>query len=145
MLNTSRLAASKVLCQGFAQKAPAPSIVFKSMPLSYKPIQFTCTLYAKRCYSTVAPININVTNLTKDVIVYKYNNSRHFRYLSIFSIAQFVFLTAMAEFTVNNLRNTPVDEKSEDFSERPFYEKQNLGADRFRYGLGGFLSFMGEQ
>lgn len=142
--NSSRAVASSLFFQKLAQKAPSPSILFKAERLAYKPIQFAFNVYAKRPHSTSAPININVSNLTKDVIVYKYENPRYFKLLNIFALVQFVFWTGTIEFTMSSLRDTPVDETAEGFKDQPIYMKTNLGSDRFKIGVSSVLLLIGE-
>lgn len=145
VLNGSRAAASTLLFQKLAQKSPSPSLLFKVERLAYKPIQFAFNASsARKSYSTVAPINMNASNLTKDVIVYKYNNPRYFKLLNIFALVQFVFWTGMVELQLSTLRDTPVDETAEGFNEQPFYKKKNLGSDRYKYGVSAVLALVGE-
>lgn len=144
VLNSCRKAASSLLFQKLAQKSPSPSVLFKGAPLAYKPIQFAFNVCTKRPYSTAAPININLSNLTKDVIVYKYENPRYFKLLNIFAIVQFVFWTMTVEFQMSQLRDTPVDETVPDFSELPLYKRKNLGSDKYKYGLAFVFVFIGE-
>lgn len=133
-----------MLFQKLARKPPSPSILLKTAPLAYKPAQFAFNVFAKRSHSSVAPLNIDVSNLTKDVIVYKYDNPRYFKLLNIFALVQFVFWTGMAEFQLSNLRDTPVDETAPGFEEQPFYKRKNLGENRFKYGLASVLLLMGK-
>lgn len=144
VLNGSRVAASTLLFQKLAQKSPSPSLLFKTERLAYKPIQFAFNAFARKSYSTVAPINMNASNLTKDVIVYKYNNPRYFKFLNIFALVQFVFWTGMVELQMSTLRDAPIDENAEGFNEQPFYKKHNLGSDRYKYGISAVFLFVGE-
>lgn len=144
VLNSCRKAASSLLFQKLAQKSPSPSGLFKTAPLAYKPIQFALNVYKKRPYSTGAPINIDLSSLTKDVIVYKYENPRYFKLLNIFAIVQFVFWTMAVEFQLSELRDTPVDETAPDFNELPLYKRKNLGSDKYKFGLAAVFVFIGE-
>lgn len=145
VLNSLRAAVPSLLFPALARNSSSPSILIKaSGPLAYKPIQFGINVYTKRSYSTPALLNIDVSNLTKDVIVYKYNNPRYFKLLNIFAMVQFVFWTAMVEFSLFSMRDTPVDETSADTKEQPVYKKINLGSDRFRYGLGSVFLLIGK-
>lgn len=104
----------------------------------YKPTQLAWHQWQNSRMYTVpggAPINLNVKELAKDVIVFKYENPKFFRYLNIFAGVQFVFWTCMAEFNYRGLKNTPVDETAEGFEELPFYKKWNLGTEKFKIGM----------
>lgn len=144
VLNSSRAAASTLFFQNVVQKSPSPLSLFKNHRLAYQPAQFAFNVCAKRSYSYPAAININVSHLTKDVIVYKYNNPRYFKLLNIFALVQFVFWTGMAETSFSTLRDTPVDESAEGFKEQPLYKRNNFGSDRFKYGMASVLLFLGE-
>lgn len=144
LLNSSRAAVSSLFFQKLIRKSPSPSILFKAERLTYKPIQFAFSVYTKRSYSTAAPINIDVSNLTKDVIVYKYNNPRYFKLLNIFALVQFVFWLGMVEFQLSSLRDAPVDKSVENFEKQPFYKKTNLGSNRYKYGLASVLFLIGK-
>lgn len=114
----------------------------------HKPIiyQFTsnCLKQFYRSQSTHAPININTSNLAKDVIVFKYNNPRHFKLMNIFGIAQFFFWLICAESMVANLKNVPVNQDEVNLKDLPFYLKVNLGENKWKYGLSCLCFFFGK-
>lgn len=91
--------------------------------------------------STYAPININTKNLTKDVIVFKYENPKYFKMMNFFGIIQFFFFLIASEFTLSTLRPTPIDENDPEFENKPFYFRVNLGENKYKYGI-SFASFM---
>lgn len=106
--------------------------------LAYKPIQSSIVLFkhcAQRKVGYLTHVNIDPSKLTKDVIVFKYDNPRYFKIMNIFGVVQFVVWTALAEFNINTLRDIPVDETVENFNEQPFYKRINLGTDTYRYGI----------
>lgn len=87
---------------------------------------------------------LDAAKLTKDVIVYKYNNPRFFKILNIFAIVQFGFWTYVADLSFSELRDTPVDENQKDLSLEPFYKQFNLGSDRFRYSMAAICTGFGK-
>lgn len=112
----------------------------------YKPIVLTfsnnCLKTFCRRNASYAPLNIDTSNLAKDVIVFKHNNPKYFKIMNIFGIAQFFFWLICAEFTLSNLRNTPVNEGAPNFADLPFYLRVNLGENKYKYGLAlGCFSF----
>ncbi|GAB0100728.1 Transmembrane protein 223 [Sergentomyia squamirostris] len=92
----------------------------------------------RKSFSTAArPYELN-TNVVKDVIIYKYDNPKFFRYLNIFAICQFFFWVYLSHFSFTTLRDAPVDKNtSEDL---PFWRKLNLGDNKYRNTLSS-LSF----
>lgn len=109
-----------------------PNVVYK--PIVYQLSTNGLKLFCRHNYSH-APINIDVSNLTKDVIVYKYNNPKYFKIMNIFGIAQFFFWLICAEFTLSNLKYTPVNTEDPKFEDLPIYLRINLGENKYKYGL----------
>lgn len=120
--------------------SPLRNIV-KELPISlvYRPIlyQFStnCLKQFTRKNASYAPININPSTLTKDVIVFKYNNPNYFRIMNFFGIIQFFFWLICSELTLSTLRDTPIDEKDPNLEEKPLYFRINLGENKYKYGL----------
>lgn len=73
------------------------------------------------------------TNVTKDVILYKYENPRFFKILNIFGICQFIFWTYLSHFAFTTLRDAPVEHKEGE--ELKWYERINLGENKYRNGI----------
>lgn len=73
------------------------------------------------------------TNVTKDVILFKYENPRFYKILNIFGICQFVFWTYLSHFAFTTLRDAPVEQK--DGEELKWYERINLGDNKYRNGI----------
>ncbi|XP_055311514.1 transmembrane protein 223 [Sitodiplosis mosellana] len=117
---------------------PLRNIVKEPSRLIYKPIVYTFSTNGLKqfCRSngSYAPLNID-TNLAKDVIVFKYNNPRYFKMMNIFGLAQFFFWLICSEFTLSNLRNTPINEGAPNFADLPLYLRVNLGENKYKYGL----------
>lgn len=81
-------------------------------------------------------IDVN-TNVTKDVILYKYDNERTFKLMNIFALCQFGFWTYLSNFAYTSLRDAPVDKV-----ENPaWWQKVNLGENKFRNTI-SILSFV---
>ncbi|XP_031622193.1 transmembrane protein 223 [Contarinia nasturtii] len=111
----------------------------------YKPIVYqlstNCLKQFYRKNSSYAPINIDTSNLAKDVIIFKYNNPKYFKLMNFFGFIQFFFFLIASEFILSTLRQTPVNEKDPDFDAKPFYLKVNLGENKYKYGI-SFASFI---
>ncbi|XP_037810844.1 transmembrane protein 223 [Lucilia sericata] len=73
------------------------------------------------------------TNVTKDVILYKYENPGFFKTLNIFGICQFVFWTYLSHFAFTTLRDAPVEQK--EGVELRWFERINLGENKYRNGI----------
>ncbi|KAJ8977676.1 hypothetical protein NQ317_010415, partial [Molorchus minor] len=75
------------------------------------------------------PLDVN-TNVTKDVILYKYKNGKFYKIINIFAICQFGFLDLL-------LRDAPVD-STEDAK---WWQKINLGENKYRNTI-AILTFL---
>lgn len=86
----------------------------------------------------------NTANLAKDVIVFKYENPRFYRNFNIFAICQFVFWAYLSQLTFTTLRDVPVaaDEKAK--QDVAWWQKINLGGDRYRIGMTTFCFLIGK-
>ena len=118
------------------------------VPLSYRPVisqwtnvkstirrSISTDLQNSSKVNTVrAGMNINETQLVKDVIVFKYENPKFFRILNIFAISQFVFWTFMSTSTFK-LRSTPV-EHLQDREDLAWWRKVNLHDYRYYISIG---------
>lgn len=84
----------------------------------------------KRCFCSKV-IDAN-TNVTKDVILFKYSNDRNFKIANIFAVCQFGFWTYLSLFAFSTLRDAPVEKPEE---ETVWWRKINLGENKYRNGL----------
>lgn len=129
----------KSACTNIKPLAKEPTkFVFK--PVIY---QFSnhCLKQFVSKYSTKAPLNVNPTNLAKDIIVFKYENPQTFKYMNIFGIVQFFCWIIFAESTMYSMKYVPVDADGPNFENLPFYLKVNLGENKYKWSLaiGSFL------
>lgn len=70
------------------------------------------------------------TNVTKDVILFKYENPRFFKILNLFAICQYLFWNYLAYFAFTTLKDAPVEAaKNEELS---WWRKINLGENKYR-------------
>lgn len=70
------------------------------------------------------------TNVAKDVLLFKYENPRHFKGITFFAITQFAFWTYLSTYALQDLKDAPVPEDaSEDL---PFWRRMNLGENRWK-------------
>lgn len=120
-----------------------PSTKFVCKPIVYR-LTSDCFKQFQRKNASYAPINIDAKTLTKDVIVFKYNNPRYFKIMNIFGIAQFFFWVICSEFTLSNLRNTPVNEGAPNFKDFPLYLQVNLGENKYKYGIATISFLLGK-
>lgn len=81
------------------------------------------------------------TNVVKDVILFKYENPKQFRYINFFALGQFIFWNYLSFFALNELRNTPVDEENKE--NLAFWERVNLGENKWRYGMSAACFLIG--
>lgn len=75
-------------------------------------------------------INAN-TNLAKDIMIYKYENPKFFKYMNIFAYSQFLFWSYLSHFAYTELRDIPVDADKVDET-TSWWEKMNLGDSKNR-------------
>lgn len=73
------------------------------------------------------------TNVTKDIVLYKYENPRFFKILNIFGICQFMFWTYLSHFAFTTLRDAPVEQKEDE--DLRWFELINLGENKYRNGI----------
>lgn len=119
------------------------SNIFKSTNLAknaksaiwYKPIEISYRYFSQQLKVPRAPLNIDPATIVKDIIVYKYENPKYFKYMNIFGIVQFAMLSYYSQFTAITLRDVPVDKTSENYENLPWYSKMNIGNTNFRYWL----------
>ncbi|RZC35659.1 TMEM223 domain containing protein [Asbolus verrucosus] len=71
------------------------------------------------------------TNVSKDVILFKYDNPRFFKIINVFGVCQFVFWSYLSVFSFKTLRDAPVDNSKES----PWWRKINLGENKYRNSL----------
>lgn len=84
------------------------------------------------------------TNLSKDVILFKYENPRFYKFLNIFGISQFCFWNYLAHFSYTTLRDAPVDQAVKEDANTPWFGKINLGENKFRNGITVFCFLIGK-
>ncbi|XP_064601958.1 transmembrane protein 223-like [Liolophura sinensis] len=72
--------------------------------------------------------------ITKNVLVYSYDNSRFYKLLSYFGAVQFVFWLYLATFSYSSLRDVPIpgEESPEDV---PWWRLVNLGKNKYKNGI----------
>lgn len=82
------------------------------------------------------------TNVIKDVILFKYENARLYKWMNFFAVAQFLFWNYLSYFSMTNLRDAPVpqDDLKEDL---PFWRRINLGENKYRNGISILCFLMG--
>ncbi|CAB0017002.1 unnamed protein product [Nesidiocoris tenuis] len=96
----------------------------------------------KNNYSTRASLLELNTNVAKDVILYKSDNARFYKYLNLFALSQFGFWLYLGEWAYSSMRDAPVDE-SAITEDTPWYRKINLGENKYKNSLAGFCVLTG--
>lgn len=69
-------------------------------------------------------------NLAKDIIVFKYENPKFFKYMNIFAYCQFLFWSYMSNYAYTELRDVPVNRES-----NSWWQNINLGDSKYRTGI----------
>lgn len=106
--------------------------------------------FSCRCYTTEKATQVvtlkaakNEASAVKDIILYKFESPRFFKYLNLFAITQYGFWTFIGVSSLSMI-NIPVPEMSETEEEdTPFWRKINLGSDKYKYGLAAGSMLMG--
>ncbi|XP_041987011.1 transmembrane protein 223 [Aricia agestis] len=98
----------------------------------------------KRCFTANTAIKFNSvatktvhdvnTNVAKDVILFKYENPKFYKYMNIFAVIQYVFWTYLGFFAFKSLKDAPVDRSAID-ENTPWFKKINLGENKYKNTL----------
>lgn len=118
----------------------------RSGALRYPPTCNNCVNKVKNVsYSSVATKTIHDvnTNVTKDVILYKYENPKFYMYMNLFAVVQYMFWSYLGLFAFSTLRDAPVD-KSKITEDTPWFRKINLGENKYRNTLGSVAFLVGK-
>lgn len=116
--------ASTVLKQLAASR---PLAKYKTCVNNFKKVS-----YGSLPTKTIHDVN---TNVIKDVILFKYENPKFYRYMNIFAVVQYMFWTYLGVFAFSTLRDAPVD-KSAITDDTPWFRRINLGENKYRNTLG---------
>lgn len=87
------------------------------------------------------------TSAVKDIVLYKFESPRFFKFLNLFAITQYGFWTFISVSSMSmvdvpvSIPETPTKE-DEDL---PFWRKINLGSDKYKYGLTVGSALMGKR
>jgi len=84
------------------------------------------------------------TSVVKDVIIYKFESPRFYKYLNVFALTQYGFWMYISSSSMKMI-DVPVREtnKNQEEEDLPFWRKINLGADKYKYGLTAGAGLMG--
>lgn len=124
----------------------ASLLLRRASALRYPSICTNCINKVKNVsYSSVATKTIHDvnTNVTKDVILFKYENPKFYMYMNIFAVVQYMFWSYLGIFAFSTLRDAPVD-KSKITDETPWFRKVNLGENKYRNTLGSVAFLVGK-
>lgn len=88
------------------------------------------------------------TRVTKDVLLFKYENSRFFHILNTFAVSQFIFWSYLSHLSFTTLRDVNKEEAEKqllqqmnigDGKQEPsglvWWRRINLGENKYRYGI----------
>lgn len=88
----------------------------------------------------IRPAQRTAATLEKDLLLFKYENPRFFRYLNLFGVSQFVFWTYLSNFATT-LRDVPVQQTAD----QKWYEKLTfLGENKYKNGMAVLFFLVGE-
>lgn len=82
------------------------------------------------------------TKIIKDVILFKYDNPRFYKYLNIFALVQFLFWAFMGKYSIASLKDVPVGEITD--KELPWWRKVNLGEGKYKHSLATISYIIGK-
>lgn len=100
---------------------------------------FHSTKALKYCSNNAANVN---TNLLKDVIIFKHENPKFFKYMNIFAYCQFLFWSYLSHFAYTELRDIPIDPDTIT-DKTPWWQNINLGESKYRTGFAIFCFTIG--
>ena len=88
------------------------------------------------------------TRVTKDVLLFKYENQRFFNVLNFFALSQFMFWSYLAHFSYTTLRDISKEDAEKQLRENlrltndnaesislVWWRRINLGENKYRYGI----------
>jgi len=88
------------------------------------------------------------TRVTKDVLLFKYENQRFFSILNFFALSQFMFWSYLAHFSYTTLRDISKEDAEKQLKENMrltsdnvesislvWWRRINLGENKYRYGI----------
>lgn len=136
-----------ILCRSFSTYTVKHLQPFVVKPINYKicsQLIHTSKILkycSKSITSTTASPLEGSAKLAKDVIVFKYENPRFFKYLNIFAICQFLCWNYLAYFSYTSLRDVPVENTTEDVT---WWRNINLGENKYRNTLTIACFFIGK-
>lgn len=92
-------------------------------------------MYTSKILQFSAPKQQPTTNanIAKDIIVFKYENPKFFKYMNIFAYCQFLFWTYMSHFAYTELRDVPVNQLIQETNS--WWQNINLGDGKYRTGI----------
>lgn len=86
----------------------------------------------------------STSNLTKDVIVFKYDNPRFFKMMNVFAISQLFFWGYLAHWTFFGLKDAKVTESITDRDDVSWWRKVNLGESKYKNTLATLCLVVGK-
>ena len=88
-------------------------------------------------FNNVLDVN---TNVARDLILFKYDKPKFFRYLNIFGVCQFVFWSYLSHFAYTRLKDAPIEKKEDD----PWWKAINVGENKYRNGITFLCCLLGK-
>ncbi|KAK4297566.1 hypothetical protein Pmani_030019 [Petrolisthes manimaculis] len=71
--------------------------------------------------------------VSKDTVLFTYDNGKFFKLLNLFAISQFCFWSYLSNFAFVTMRNVQIPEEVQADAKLPWWKKTNFG--QFRYGI----------
>uniref|UniRef100_A0A0A9YW34 Transmembrane protein 223 n=1 Tax=Lygus hesperus TaxID=30085 RepID=A0A0A9YW34_LYGHE len=112
----------------------------RTLGIPVRPVPNISRLNQVRYYSQNL-LDLN-TNVAKDVILYKSDKSRFYKYLNLFGITQFGFWMYLGQWSYSSMRDAPVDQTNVT-EDTPWWRKINLGENKYRNGITAFCFLTG--
>ncbi|CAH1398290.1 unnamed protein product [Nezara viridula] len=81
------------------------------------------------------------TNVVKDVILYKHDNPKFFKYINMFGVSQFIFWMYLSHFSFTTLKDAPIAKEGSE--KLPWWRRINLGEQKYRNGITLFCGIVG--
>lgn len=110
----------------------------------FRKISMSCRSYTTKVGSLSAKnVSTPEASTAKDLILYKFESPRFFKFLNIFAITQYSVWMFISVSSMSMI-DVPVPEMTKKEEEdAPFWKKINLGSDKYKYGLALGSAIMG--
>lgn len=123
-------------------KTITSSFTIRTFPQIVNSFKSKC--FVKNFSSANVPKESLHGNVGKDIIVYKYDNPRFFKLITMFSLSQFFFWGYLGHWSFTSLRDTKVPDEMKEDENVSWYRRVNLGENKYKYGMASGCFIVGE-